>query len=312
MRIIVTGGTGFIGSNLILELQKQEHEVYNLERYVTGRYNGEKICPTVFADLRDGYAIRKIIRNIDPEIVVHTAAISAVSYSYDHSQEVIENNLIGTINLAESCLRESNNFKQFLFAGTSEEYGNNGYDIQLETNPLLPASPYAISKMACEQYLRYMKEAYDFPTTILRPFNTFGRKNDTHFLIERTIVQMLTKKAVKLIDPTPVRDWMYVDDHVNAYIACIGNRKSIGETFNFCTGKSFTIKQTVDKIAKLIGYGGNIEWRAGPERPTESKIIVGNYDKAKKVLGWAPKYTLDEGLQETINYWENKLHKSPE
>jgi nucleoside-diphosphate-sugar epimerase len=307
MRIIVTGGTGFIGSNLIPELQKQEHEVYNLERYVTGRYNGEKSCPTVFADLRDGYAIRKIIKNIDPEIVIHTAAISAVSYSYDHPQEVIENNFIGTINLAESCLRESNNFKQFLFAGTSEEYGNNGYDIQFETNPLSPASPYAISKMACERYLRYMVEAYDFPITILRPFNTFGRRNDTHFLIESTIVQMLTKKAVKLVDPTPVRDWMYVADHVSAYIACIGSRTSIGETFNFCTGKGFTVRDTVDKIAELIGYDAQIKWGSAPGRPTESKIIVGNNDKAKKTLGWAPKYTLDEGLQETIKYWENKL-----
>jgi dTDP-glucose 4,6-dehydratase len=311
MRIIVTGGTGFIGSNLIPELQKQEHEVYNLERYVTGRYCGEKICPTLFADLRDGYAVRKIIKNIDPEIVVHTAAISAVSYSYDHPQEVIENNLIGTINLAESCLRESNNFKQFLFAGTSEEYGNNGCDIQFETSPLSPTSPYAISKMASERYLRYMIEAYDFPTTILRPFNTYGRGNDTHFLIERTIVQMLTKKTVELIDPTPVRDWMYVADHVSAYITCIGNRKSIGETFNFCTGKGFMVKDTVDKIAKLIGYDAPIKWESAPGRPTESKIIVGNYDKAKKMLGWEPKYTLDEGLQQTIKYWENKLQKIP-
>jgi len=308
MKILVTGGTGFIGSNLIPILLSKGHEVYNLERYVTGRQTCEKICPTYFADLRDGFAVRKIIRYLNPQVVIHMAAISAVSYSYDHPQEVVESNLIGTINLSEACLRDTNNLKHFLFAGTSEEYGNNGLKIQDEKKPLMPASPYAVSKVACERYLQYMKEAYDFPITILRPFNTFGRKNDPHFLIERTITQMLTKKVVTLIDPTPIRDWVYLNDHIYAYISCLENKNAIGETFNFCTGKGYTIKDTVELIAKLISFHGEIVWGGAPKRPTESKIIVGSYEKAKKILGWSPKYSLEEGLLETIKYWKNKLH----
>jgi len=307
LKILVTGGTGFIASNLIPQLLKRGHEVYNIERYVTGRHAGNKICPTFFADLRDGFAVRKIIRDVNPETIFHIAAISAVSYSYEHPQEVIESNLVGTINLAEAALRETHDFKQFLFAGTSEEYGNNGYEIQVETNPMMPASPYAVSKLACERYLHYMKEAYDFPITVLRPFNTFGRKNDAHFLIERTITQMLTTNAVNLIDPTPVRDWMYVDDHINAYISCLGNKKAIGETFNFCTGKGYTVKDTVNIISKLTNFHGEIVWGVAPKRPTESKIIIGSYEKAKKNLSWSPKYSLEQGLQETINYWKKKL-----
>lgn len=307
LKILITGGTGFIGSNLIRELIKLNHEVYNLERYVTGRHTQSKACSTFFADLRDGFAVRKIIRDLNPDYILHLASISAVSYSYDHPQEVIEANFLGTVNLAEAALKETHNLKQFLFAGTSEEYGNNGFEVQVETNPTMPTSPYAVSKLACERYLDYMKEAYDFPITILRPFNTFGRKNDAHFLIERTITQMLTNNIVNLIDPTPIRDWMYVDDHVNAYISCLDNKKALGQTFNFCTGKGYSVKDTVNIISKLTNFHGEIVWGASPKRPTESKIIIGSYEKAKKALGWSPRYSLEAGLQETINYWKKKL-----
>lgn len=307
MKILITGGTGFIGSNLINELQKRNHEVYNIERYVTGRHVLSKPCQTVFADLRDGFTIKKAVREVDPDAVIHTAAISAVSFSYDHPQEVIETNLMGTINLAESAMRDAHCLKQFLFAGTSEEYGNNGHEVQTETNPMMPASPYAVSKLACEKYLNYMKEAYNFPITILRPFNTYGRTNDTHFMVERAITQMLKSDKVNLIDPSPIRDWIYVKDHIDAYLSCLGNDKAIGETFNFCSGKGYTVKETVEMISKLINYKGEIVWGTAPKRPTESKVIIGNYQKAKNVLGWAPQYTLEQGLTETIAYWKKRL-----
>ena len=154
-----------------------------------------------------------------------------------------------------------------------------------------------------------MKEAYDFPVTILRPFNTYGRKEDYHFLIEKTIVQMLTQDKISLINPTPVRDWMYVADHVNAYLTCLKNEKALGETFNFCTGKGLTVKETVEKIASIIGFKGEVQWGSAPERPTESKIIIGSNGKAFNILGWKPQYSLENGLKETIEYWRNKLQK---
>jgi dTDP-glucose 4,6-dehydratase len=233
--------------------------------------------------------------------------VSAVAYSYEHPQEVIETNLVGTINLAEACLRESHNFKRFLFAGTSEEYGNNGFEIQVETNPLKPASPYAVGKVACENYLDYMNDAYDFPITILRPFNTYGRKADYHFLIEKTIVQMLSQKIVRLIDPVPIRDWLYVEDHVDAYLTCLENQKATNQILNFCTGTGYTVRDTVDKIAKLTDFNGEIQWDSAPQRPTESKTIIGSYERAKRILGWEPKWTLERGLEQTIRWWMESL-----
>lgn len=309
MRILITGGTGFIGSHLIPKLVEKGNDVWELQRYVTGRIGSFHRIKTVYADLTDDFAVRKAVKMAKPETVIHMAAISAVAYSYEHPQEVIEANLMGTINLAEACLRENSNVDQFMFAGTSEEYGNNGFETQTETNQLSPASPYAVSKVASEKYLSYMKEAYDFPVTILRPFNTYGRREDYHFMIEKTVVQMLTQKVVRLIDPAPVRDWMYIDDHVGAYLTCLANKKTIGEVFNFCTGKGIAVKDTVEKIAELAGFKGEVQWNSGPQRPTESKIIIGSYEKAKQVLGWEPKWTLEEGLAQTIKWWREKLRK---
>jgi dTDP-glucose 4,6-dehydratase len=307
VKILTTGGTGFIGSHLVARLVEKGYDVWNLERYVTGRFGQPLSLKTVYADLEDSYAVRKAVKTVKPEVVIHLASISAVSYSYEHPQEVVEANLVGTINLAESCLAEVYGLKQFLFAGTSEEYGNNGLDVQVETNPLRPASPYAVSKVACENYLSYMKEAYDFPVTVLRPFNTFGRKRDHHFLIEKATVQMLSQKVVRLVDPAPVRDWLYVDDHVDAYLTCLENSAAMGEVFNFCTGKGFTIKETVQKIAELTGFKGEIQWSTAPQRPTESKVIVGSFDKAEHTLGWKPKWNLERGLLQTVEWWRTHL-----
>lgn len=308
LRILVTGATGFVGSSLVPNLVEKGHDVYSLERYVTGRYilGQERDVKTVFGDLREYFAVKRIVHEVQPDIVIHLASISPVAYSYDHPIEVIDANFLATVNLAESCLREVPHFKQFQFASTSETYGN-GPVPKTEETPQNPNSPYAVSKHACERYLLYMRDAYGFPITILRNFNTYGRKDNTHFVVERTIVQMLQGKTVKLGDPTPIRDLQYVNDHVNSYLTCLNNPKAVGEIFNFCTGEGVTIKHLVDLIAKLTDFEGEIFWNTIPARPLDIKELVGDYSKAKRLLGWKPKFTLEEGLRLTMDFWDNKL-----
>ncbi len=310
MKVLVTGGSGFIGAELLPKLVELGHEVCSLERYVTGRYVLGARTDTVFGDLRDGFSIRKLVKDTQPEAVIHLAAISPVAYSYDHPQEVFEVNALGTINLAEACLREVRNFKHFLYAGTSEEYGNQDKFPATEDAELRPNSPYSVSKVAADEYLQYMRAAYDFPVTVLRPFNTYGRKDNTHFVVERTITQMLQGKTVRLGDPTPMRDFIYVDDHVDAYLTCLNNSKAKGEVFNFCTGRDISIKGLIELISKLTGFKGKIQWNTIPARPLDIKKLLGSYEKAKRVLGWQPKYTLEAGLKKTIEFWENKLKGS--
>jgi len=312
--VLVTGGSGFIGSRLIPKLVELEHDVYSLERYVTGRYvlGGRYVVKTVFSDLRNYFTLRNTIRKVQPEAVVHLASISPVSYSYDHPIEVMETNFLGTVNLAESCLREVPQFRHFLFAGTSEEYGNQENTPIKESAELRPCSPYAVSKVAADKYLQYMYDAYDFPVTILRNFNTYGRKNNTHFVVERIIVQMLEEKTVMLGDPTPVRDLLYIDDHVSSYVTCLENEKAIGEVFNFCTRRGTSITQLVELMKELIGFKREVVWNTIPERPLDVAVLVGDNSKAKRLLGWKPKFTLKKGLQLTINFWKEKISQLTE
>lgn len=266
---------------------------------------------TVFGDLRDHFAVRKIVREIQPEVVIHLASISPVSYSYERPIEVIQTNFIGTVNLAEPCLREAPHFTHFLFAGTSEEYGNQENVPVKETAELRPNSPYAVSKVAADKYLQFMRDAYGFPVTILRNFNTYGRKNNTHFIVERIIAQMLQGETVRLGDPTPVRDFIYIDDHVNSYLMCLDNEKTKGEVLNFCSGQGVLIKQLVDLVSELADFKGELVWNTIPARPLDIKVLIGDYSKAKRILGWTPKYTLKEGLKKTIDFWKEKLNNLP-
>jgi len=305
-KVLVTGGSGFIGSHLIPRLIELEYDVHSLERYVTGRYvlGGRRVVKTIFGDLRDHFAIRDLIRKIQPDAVVHLAAISAVAYSYDHPNEVLETNILSTVNLAECCLREVPHFKHFLFAGTSEEYGNQEDMPIKETAELRPGSPYAVSKVAADKYLQYMCDAFEFPVTVLRNFNTYGRKKNAHFVVERIITQMLKQKTVTLGDPAPVRDLLYVEDHVDSYVTCLGNEKAVGQTFNFCTGHGVSIAQLANQIKELVNFKGEIIWNTIPERPLDVATLIGDNSKAKQLLGWKPRFTLKKGLQLTIDFWK--------
>jgi nucleoside-diphosphate-sugar epimerase len=193
-----------------------------------------------------------------------------------------------------------------LFASTSETYGN-GPNPKTEETLQCPNSPYSVSKLAAEKYLFYLKDAHDFPVTILRPFNTYGRKNNSHFVVERVVVQMLQGQTVNLGDPNPVRDLLYVDDHVDAYLLCMGNKRAIGEVFAFATGSGVSVRDLVDKLRTLTRFEGTVLWNTIPKRPLDIEVLIGSYAKAQHTLGWAPKVSLEEGLRRTVGHWKKRL-----
>jgi len=318
-KILLTGASGFIGQQLekkLLETHSEIHEIHDIERYVTGRYNhyqnlkeDAKEVSKHYVDLKDYHAVKTLVKELDPSYIIHLAAISPVAYSYQNYLEVTEVNYSASINLAEAA-RRTGNLKQFIFAGTSEEYGMAILDkkqMLTEASERKPNSPYAVAKVATDMYLQYMGMAYDFPYTVLRPFNTYGRTDNNHFFIERTITQMLDGNSVRLGDPDAVRDWIYVEDHVDGYMKVLGNKKAIKQTIQLCTGKGYTTKETAELIAEMTNYKGNIEWNSTPKRPLDAKVLIGDNSKAKELLGWEPKYTLDQGLERTIAFWKEKL-----
>jgi len=306
-RVLITGTTGFVGSTLTPYLVEKGFEVYALERYVSNRYNipSNRKIKTVFADLTDHVVVDGLVRQIKPEFVIHLAALSPVAVSYDRWQEVLEINFTATANLAECLRRHDPNLKQFVYAATSECYGNQEVFPIKETAEYNPNSPYAVSKVASVTYLNYMCNAYDFPVTIIFPFNSYGRKT-THFVIERIISQMLTKKTIYLGDPNPIRDWLHIDDHVEGYGSVLGEFEVLGESFNICTGKGASIREVVDSLREIIGFDGEVVWNTIPSRPLDIEKLVGDNSKARNILGWEPKVDLVSGLKKTIELLKAK------
>ena len=218
--------------------------------------------------------------------------------------EVMECNVFGTMNLAEACASVPG-FQHMIVAGTTEEYGMTPDRPATEESRCVPNSPYSVSKHAATAYLRYLHMAKGFPVTVVRCTNTFGRVNDPHFFVEKTVRQMLKGGDVTLGDPAPVRDFMYVDDHVDGYLRVMEERgSSVGEIFNFSTGKYSTIRQCAEKIARVLDFRGNISWNSIAERPLDIQDHRIDSSKAKRVLGWEPKVSFEEGIAKTARLLE--------
>ena len=315
MRILLTGSTGFIGSRLAVCLREREHEVWELVRYVSGgRYAFYDRPNHVFADLRDPEQLRKVVATAKPEVVIHLAAESAVSFSFDHPREVQMVNFLGTIELARAA--QEVGVKHFIFASTSEVYGRAKVFPLTEDEPLGATSPYAVSKIAAEEYLRVLMYTDRFPATIMRPFNTFGRAlvRNPHFVVERAITQALEKGKIELHDPEPWRDFMFREDHVAGYLAVVENwPRVVGQTFNLCTGGSWQIRQMAETVARLVkaqtGRSVEVVFSERPDRPLDIPRLHGSSEKIQKALGWSPRFGFEEGLERAVFEWRQVLSK---
>jgi len=143
------------------------------------------------------------------------------------------------------------------------------------------------------------------PITILRPSSSFGYI-PRRTVIERATLQMLTQKEVYLGNPEAKRDFLYVKDHVSAYLSCIENEKAIGQVFNVCTGELRTIREAIEEIARELDFKGTIHWSTQPKRPGEAPVLRLSNEKIRKLIGWAPKYSFREGVREMVMEWRKR------
>lgn len=304
--VFITGITSFIGKRLAEELVKRNLEVSGLARYVSDRTSLPDVS-IYFGDMRDLYDLRRILQEIHPDIVIHLAAQTSVEYSFTHESEVFNVNFLGTVNvarLAKECLPD---LKKFIFAGSVEAYGNQKFFPISEAQPLNPASPYGVAKAASEVYLKYLYNGYGFPCIILRSANTYGRDKTHNFVIEHIIYEMLSgKKKIPMGDPEPVRDFVYVDDEVDVYIKLIEseNQALLGEVFNTGTGIGTSIRDLFEKIRRKLNVECVADWRKISYRPYEIQKLVLDTVKLRMTVGWEPRYSLDLGLDKTIQGWK--------
>tara|TARA_B110000263_G_C15221364_1_gene470140 strand:- start:19 stop:966 length:948 start_codon:yes stop_codon:yes gene_type:complete len=314
--------TGFLGQELSKILLEKGHKLGTLARNVATSDREEHATNTeslirgekhngvsyFYGDLTDYLNIYDVLSNFKPDVIIHLAAQTSVAYSFTHTTEVFNVNFLGAVNMAEAARRAVPKLKRFIFSGSVEEYGIQKKFPSKETAELHAASPYAVAKIATEKYLRYLYDAYGFPAIIFRNANSYGRKFNHQFVIESIIYQMVKGKSpIKLGDPTPYRDFVFQPDLLSAYVLAAesNSKKLLGESINIGTAKSLTIRQLAEKIRKITGYKGKIQWNSFPKRALEIPKLEVDNTKARKLLKWTPKYSLDKGLKITASYYQN-------
>lgn len=317
--ILLTGITGFIGTHLADRLINDGYNVFGIVKPSVSRdiklvKKYVENAALLTADLSDFHSVRNTMRTINPDIVVHLAALSPVRESFERPFEYFQTNTIGTMNLVNSMIEQPDmKNKSFILASTAEVYGLQEKKPFTEELPLNPTSPYAVSKAAADMYLRMISGVYDLNGIVLRPTNSYGRKFDKSFFVEYLVTEMLNGNKIYIGAPDSVRDYMYVDDHVNAYFLVIKNAK-MKNVFNVGTGIGMSNRELALKIAKLIGFDENKivfgSYPPGyPFRPriSDQPYIVLNSEKIKKHLEWEPKVKFDEGIRKVIEYWKDKI-----
>ena len=276
--IAITGSSGFIGTHLIEQLNLAGYNIIPLDIK-----NG--------IDLTNWESVKQI-----PEfdVIIHLAARLFVPESYEFPREFYTNNIVSTLNLLDLCKIYSS---KMIFA-SSYIYGSPQYLPIDEEHPISAFNPYSESKILCERLCDRYNKDFDVPVIIFRPFNIYGKGQDEKFLIPFIIKQAKTGKII-LNDPNPKRDMVFVDDVVNAYIRAIEYDNSSFEVFNIGFGKSYSVKEITEMISGY--FNENIEIRyKDDKRLNEVSDTIANIDKAKKLLSWEPKVSLQEGFAKTI------------
>ena len=306
MKIFLTGASGFIGSHLVPVLSNQ-HEVYAMK-----------------SDLLDPVAINQELQEQGPDIIVHLAARTEVERSFYEQTTFSQVNYVGSVNLIEAAARQKN-LKNFVFASTMEVYGwqlisdqiakqgipNESIVFDEHTEPH-PNAPYAVAKLAVEKYLEYMHRAFDFPYTIIRQTNSYGRKDNDFFVTEQIISQMLKDpNQCKLGNAKPFRNFLYVSDLIDAWTRVVEapSRANRGRILTLGPNNPIRIDAFAQKIADKLNWKGEIVWNTKPERPGEIYWLNSDCVLMKKLYNWEPQISLDQGLDLTIDIWRKKLGK---
>ena len=316
-KVLVTGISGFIGSHLAEKLVNEGHETYGVARRVASRSLEVikrilKDVALVTGDITDYVSIRNALKTLNPDVVFHLAALTPVRDSFERPFEYQQANFVGTMNVAHALLELPDpQTRRLIAASTAEVYGLYGKEPLKETLALRPTSPYAVSKAAADLYLQMMSHTFDLDCTVMRPTNSYGRKFDTSFVIEYLITQMLNGERIYVGAPNSVRDYMYVDDHVDAYLTAMKSKRAKGQVYNIGTGIGVSNKELAEMIAERIGYDKKRivlgSYPPGyPYRPqiSDQPYIVLDSSKIREEVGWAPKVSLNEGLDRVVSYFK--------
>lgn len=312
-KVLVTGADGFIGSHLVESLIELGAKVKALVYYNSFNSWGWldslssdtlKNIEIISGDIRDSNFLIKITEQID--IIFHLAALIAIPFSYYSPDSYIDTNVKGTLNILQAA--KINHTKRILITSTSEVYGTAKYVPIDENHPFQAQSPYSASKIGADRIAEAFYKSFDMPITIVRPFNTYGPRQSARAIIPTIITQLINgKDEIKIGNLKPTRDLNYVKDTVNGFISIAKSDKTIGEEINIATSTEISIGDLAKLLIEMINPKAKILCEQYRYRPSKSEVerLLGSNKKIMELTDWKPKYSLKEGLIETISWFKN-------
>lgn len=319
-KVLVTGGTGFIGSHLVEMLVRSGFQVKVFDRYNPNNNWGwledsplKGDFEVILGDIRDFDSVSKSIKSMD--VVLHLAALIGIPYSYESPLAYIRTNIEGTYNVLEAC--KTYEINDLIVTSTSETYGTASYIPIDEGHPKSGQSPYSASKIAADQLALSYFRSFNLPVKILRPFNTYGPRQSSRAIIPTIITQILSgKRELALGNLNPTRDLTFVTDTCKSFTEILSNPNFIGQEINVGMNEEISIKDLSALLANLLNVEVKLKKEKVRVRPDLSEVDRLRCDNSKliKETNWLPKFSLKQGLKETIDWFskeENlKLYKS--
>lgn len=314
MRALVTGGAGFIGSNLTEALLKRGDDVVVLDNFVTGRREnlqdaeawakeGGASFELVDGDIRDRETVKRVMKGID--VVFHQAALPSVARSVEDPLASHQVNVTGILHLLLEARDQG--VKRFVAASSSSLYGESPTLPKVETMPKEPISPYGLDKLACETYCVLFHQLYGLETVALRYFNVFGRRQDPGSDYAAVIPKFVTlmqedKPPTVNGDGSQTRDFTYIDNVIDAnLLSAEAPAEACGRFYNIACGERISLLQLVEAIGEVLGK--KIAPVHGPPRAGDIQHSLADIEAARKLLGYEPKIDLAEGLRRTIDWY---------
>lgn len=315
MKILITGADGFVGSHLTEALVEHGYDVRAFVLYNSFNswgwldHTSKKIRDSldVFAgDIRDPHGVKEAMKGCDA--VLHLAALIAIPYSYHSPDTYVDTNIKGTLNVLQAA-RELG-VRRVIHTSTSEVYGTARFVPITEEHPLQGQSPYSASKIGADQLAYSFYASFGLPVVIARPFNTYGPRQSARAVIPTIITQIAGgNRSIKLGAVSPTRDFNYVRDTVDGFIAALWSGAGVGEVINFGSNYEISIGDTVRLIAEVMGVELEIQTDEARLRPANSEVerLWADNAKARRLLGWQPAYSgrdgFKRGLAETVEWF---------
>lgn len=312
-KVLVTGSDGFIGSHLVEGLINAGAQVRAFVYYNSfnswgwlDTFEKDKLDKIeIFAgDIRDPNGVREAVKGID--VIFHLAALIAIPFSYYSPDSYVDTNIKGTLNVlqaARECKAE-----KVLITSTSEVYGTAQYTPIDEKHPFQGQSPYSATKIGADRIAESFYRSFDTPVSIVRPFNTFGPRQSARAIIPSLISQLSSgKMSISLGNITPTRDFLFVKDTIQGFIEIAKSEKTIGEEINIATNSEISIGNLVQMLIDKTNPQAKIVIDKKRFRPQKSEVerLLGANEKILKLTEWKQSYSLSEGIDETIKWFQN-------